>query len=86
VNCPECPDLDGLDRFKARKVAAAQLEEMGILIRVEEYDNNVGFSERAEVPVEPRISMQWFLKYPCTEETAKAVENGDIQYRPARWA
>ena len=86
VNCPDCPDLDGLDRFKARKVAAAQLEEMGLLIRVEEYDNNVGFSERAEVPIEPRISMQWFLKYPCTEETAKAVENGDIQYRPARWA
>ena len=45
-----------------------KLEELGLLIRVEEYDNNVGFSERAHVPVEPRISMQWFLKYPCVKE------------------
>ena len=86
VNCPECPDLDGLDRFVARKKAAQKLEELGLLIRVEEYDNNVGFSERAHVPIEPRISMQWFLKYPCVQETADAVASGDITYRPARWA
>ena len=86
VNCPEVPELDGLDRFVARKKAAAMLEEMGILIKVEEYENNVGFSERADVPVEPRISMQWFLKYPSTEETAAAVANDEISYRPARWA
>ena len=86
VNCADCPDLDGLDRFVARKKAAAKLEELGLLIRVEEYDNNVGFSERAHVPIEPRISMQWFLKYPCVKETADAVASGDITYRPARWA
>ncbi|MBK1830383.1 valine--tRNA ligase [Verrucomicrobiaceae bacterium R5-34] len=86
VNCPECPDLDGLDRFVARKKAAQKLEELGLLIKVEEHDNNVGYSERADVPIEPRISMQWFLKYPATEETAEAVAKGDIQYRPARWA
>jgi valyl-tRNA synthetase len=86
VNCPECPDLDGLDRFVARKKAAQKLEDLGLLIRVEEYDNNVGFSERAHVPIEPRISMQWFLKYPCVQETADAVASGDITYRPARWA
>ena len=86
VNCPECPDLDGLDRFVARKKAATKLEELGLLIKVEEYENNVGYSERADVPIEPRISMQWFLKYPETERTAAAVADGDIQYRPARWA
>lgn len=86
VNCPEVPALDGLDRFVARKKAAAMLEEMGLLIKVEEHGNNVGFSERADVPIEPRISMQWFLKYPETERTAKAVADGGIQYRPARWA
>ena len=86
VNCPECPDLDGLDRFVARKKAAEKLEQLGLLIRVEEYDNNVGFSERAHVPIEPRISMQWFLKYPCVKETADAVASGEITYRPARWA
>ncbi|NWK56335.1 valine--tRNA ligase [Verrucomicrobiaceae bacterium N1E253] len=86
VNCPGCPDLDGLDRFVARKKAAAKLEELGLLIRVEEYDNNVGFSERADVPIEPRISMQWFLKYPCVQEAADAVAQGDISFRPARWS
>ena len=86
VNCPECADLDGLDRFVARKKAAEKLDELGLLIKVEEYDNNVGYSERADVPIEPRISMQWFLRYPCVEQTADAVASGDIQYRPARWA
>nr|MCU0752762.1 class I tRNA ligase family protein [Akkermansiaceae bacterium] len=52
----------------------------------EEYENNVGFSERAHVPVEPRISMQWFLKYPCVREAADAVANGEIRFRPERWA
>jgi valyl-tRNA synthetase len=86
IHCPECPDLHGLDRFVARRKAAAKLEEMGLLIKIEEYDNNVGFSERAHVPIEPRISMQWFLKYPCVREAADAVANGDIKFRPERWA
>ena len=86
INCPACPELDGLDRFVARRKAAAMLEEMGLLIKIEEYENNVGYSERGGVPIEPRISMQWFLKYPCITEAAAAVATGDIQFRPARWA
>ncbi len=86
INCPDCPELHGLDRLVARKKAAAMLEDMGLLIRVEEYENNVGFSERGHVPIEPRISMQWFLKYPCVSEAAEAVANGDIKFRPERWA
>ena len=86
VNCPACPDLDGLDRFVARRKAAAKLEEMGLLIGVEEYENNVGYSERADVPIEPRISMQWFLRYPNVKESTDAVANGEIQFRPERWA
>lgn len=86
VNCPAVPELDGLDRFVARKKAAEMLEEMGLLIKVEEHENNVGFSERADVAIEPRISMQWFLKYPSAAEAAQAVAEGEISYRPARWA
>ena len=86
INCPDCPDLHGLERFAARRKAAEKLEEMGLLIKVEEYDNNVGYSERGGVPIEPRISMQWFLKYPKIEEAAAAVANGDIKFRPDRWA
>jgi len=86
VNCPDVAELDGLDRFAARKKAAAMLEEIGLLIKEEEYDNNVGFSERADVPIEPRISMQWFLKYPAVDEATKAVADGEISYRPAHWS
>ena len=86
IECPECPELHGLDRFEARKKAAIMLEERGLLLKVEEYENNVGFSERAHVPVEPRISMQWFLKYPCLKQAADAVANGEIKFRPERWA
>jgi len=85
INCPDMPELDGLDRFVARKKAAEILEERGLLIKAEDYENNVGFSERAGVPVEPRISMQWFLKYPCVEETAQAVASNEIAFRPLRW-
>jgi len=86
VNCPALPEFDGLDRFVARRKAAAKLEEMGLLIGVEEYENNVGYSERGDVPIEPRISMQWFLRYPEIAKSTEAVASGEITFRPARWA
>ena len=48
-------DSISLDRFKARKVAAEKLNELGVLVKEEPYQNNVGFSERADVPIEPPI-------------------------------
>ncbi len=86
IHCPACPDLDGQDRFAARRMATAKLEEMGLLIGIEEYENSVGYSERADVPIEPRISMQWFLRYPMIKESTDAVASGEIQFRPERWA
>jgi valyl-tRNA synthetase len=85
INCPDCPDLDGIDRFKARVKAAEKLAEMGALVKEEDYQNNVGFSERADVPIEPRLSLQWFLKYPSVPRTAEAVERDEIVFRPERW-
>ena len=67
-------DLKGLDRFKARKVAMEKLTELGSLEKEEPYTNNVGFSERADVPIEPRLSEQWFLKYPSVEKSRACVE------------
>src|SRR6267378_843377 len=52
-------DLAGLDRFEARKVATKRLEELGALEKTEPYKNNIGFSERADVPIETRLSEQW---------------------------
>jgi valyl-tRNA synthetase len=85
INCPDCPDFDGLDRFKARKLTALKLAEMGLLVKEEDHQNNVGYSERADVPIEPRLSLQWFLKYPSVQKTAAAVENDEIHFRPERW-
>ena len=86
MNTPDLPEFDGLDRFVARRKATAKLEEMGLLVGVEEYENNVGYSERGNVPIEPRISMQWFLRYPEVAKSTEAVASGDITFRPARWA
>ena len=86
INCPEVPELHGMDRFDARRKSVEMLEASGLMVNVEDYDNKVGFSERANVPIEPRLSMQWFLKYPCVKEAADAVAGGDITFRPARWA
>ena len=85
INCPECPELDGMERFAAREKAAEILEEMGQLVKEEPYENNVGFSERGKVPIEPRLSMQWFLKYPSIDKATEAVANGEITFRPERW-
>ncbi len=66
-------DLRGLDRFKARKVALEKLKELGALEKEEPYTNNIGYSERADVPIEPRLSEQWFLKYPSVKKSRECV-------------
>ncbi|MFZ9855329.1 MAG: valine--tRNA ligase [Limisphaerales bacterium] len=80
------PELAGLDRFVGRKKAAEILEAAGALAAVEPYSNNVGFSERADVPVEPRLSEQWFLKYPSVAEAKACVADGNLRFFPDRWA
>jgi valyl-tRNA synthetase len=78
-------EFDGMERFKARKFAVEKLDGLGLLIDAEDYDNNVGFSERGGVPIEPRLSEQWYLKYPKVEEAKRAVEKGIIRFHPKRW-
>ena len=85
INCPAVPELDGLDRFEARKRAAEILQERGLLAKTEPYENNVGFSDRSEVPIEPRLSEQWFLRYPKTKEALAVVREHLIRFYPAHW-
>ena len=76
----------GKDRFEVRKEIAVDLEKEGCLVKTEEYLNKVGFSERTNVVIEPRLSMQWFCKM---EEFSKPalehVMNNDIQFHPAKF-
>ncbi|HEX4653297.1 MAG TPA: valine--tRNA ligase [Candidatus Udaeobacter sp.] len=85
INCPAEPQLDLLDRFKAREKAAELLQGRGALAKTEPYENNVGFSDRSDVPIEPRISEQWFLRYPKTEEALALVRDHLIRFFPAHW-
>ncbi|MBO5255264.1 MAG: valine--tRNA ligase, partial [Opitutales bacterium] len=78
-------DFCGLDRFVARDKAVEKLRQMGQLIAVEDYENNVGFSERGGQPIEPRLSDQWFMRYPKVAEAKVAVESGAIKFWPRRW-
>ncbi len=80
------PDFAGMERFAAREAAVRKLEEMGLLVRVEDYANSVGYSERADVPIEPRLSEQWFLRYPQVPAALEAVTSGKIRFVPERWA
>ena len=85
INCPAVPELDLLDRFKAREKAAESLQAMGALAKTEAYENNVGFSDRSDVPIEPRISEQWFLRYPKTKEALAVVRDHLIRFFPPHW-
>lgn len=79
-------DLAGLERFEGRKKAVELLREMEALTKEEPHQNNVGYSERAGVPIEPRLSEQWFLKYPSVKPSQDVVAKGDMQFHPDRWA
>jgi valyl-tRNA synthetase len=79
-------DLAGMERFAARKRAAELLAEIGSLVKEDPYQNNLGYSERADVPIESRLSEQWFLKYPSVKESQEVVANGEMKFYPDRWA
>ena len=78
--------LVGEDRFNARKLIVPMLEGAGNLVKTEDYMNKVGFSERTDAVIEPKLSLQWFLK--MKELSAPALEhvmNDDVQLQPAKF-
>ena len=85
INCPAVPDLDGLERFEAREKAGELLRARGALAKTEPHENNVGFSDRSDVPIEPRLSEQWFLRYPKTKEALAVVRDHLIRFFPPHW-
>jgi len=83
----QSPLYVGMDRMECRKVIAGDLEKAGLLERVEDYENKVGYSERnADTPVEPRLCMQWFLKMQHFADIAlPPVMNDQLKFYPSKY-
>ena len=76
----------GMDRFAVREQIVCDLEAAGLLEKTEDYVNKVGFSERTNVPIEPKLSMQWFLKMDGLAKPAlDAVMNDEIRFYPPKF-
>jgi valyl-tRNA synthetase len=75
----------GMDRYEARKAIVAELDALGLLVKVEEHVHNVGTHDRCHTTVEPMIKKQWFVKMDeMIKPAVEAVKNGDIQLMPER--
>ena len=76
----------GQDRLDVRRQIEKDLEAAGLMERVESYVNKVGFSERTNVPIEPKLSMQWFLKMQHFADLAlPPVMNDEIKFYPTKF-
>ena len=76
----------GMDRFYCRKQIVEDLQAAGLVEKIEDYDNKVGYSERTNVPIEPRLSLQWFVKMQHFADIAlPPVMNDDIVFYPAKY-
>lgn len=80
------PKYAGMDRYEARKAIVKDLEEGGYLVKVEEHAHSVGTCYRCGTTIEPRASLQWFVKMePLAKPAIEAVKNGDIRFVPERF-
>lgn len=78
---------EGMDRYECRKQMIKDLDEMGLLVKIEEHSHNVGQCYRCGTTVEPIISRQWFVKMkPLAEPAIEAVKRGDTKFVPERFS
>lgn len=76
----------GQERFAVRKQIAVDLQQAGLMEKIEDYDNKIGCSERTGVPIEPKLSMQWFLKMQHFADLAlPPVMNDEIKFYPTKY-
>ena len=76
----------GMDRFDCRKQIAEDLKAAGLMEKIEDYDNKVGYSERTNVPIEPRLSLQWFIRMQHFADIAlPPVMNDEIVFYPTKY-
>ncbi|MCR5310730.1 MAG: valine--tRNA ligase [Lachnospiraceae bacterium] len=75
----------GMDRYEARKAIVKELDEMGLLVRIEDYTHNVGTHDRCKTTIEPMIKKQWFVKMDeLIKPAVKAIQTGEIKLVPER--
>jgi valyl-tRNA synthetase len=83
-NVPE--EFRNLDRYEARKRVAAKFEELGLIEKIEDYTNKVGYSQRGNVPIEPYLSEQWFMKMDdLCRPALRVVLEGKVNFHPEHW-
>ncbi len=76
---------EGMERYEARKAIVKELDEMGLLVRIEEYSHNVGTHDRCKTTIEPLVKEQWFVKMEeLIRPAVKAIKNGEIKLIPER--
>ncbi len=77
--------FQGMDRYEARKAIVKELDEMGLLVKIEDYTHNVGTHDRCKTTIEPLIKKQWFVKMDeLIKPAVKAVKDGEIKLVPER--
>ena len=82
----EAGPYEGLDRFDCRKAVVKDLEQLGLLIKIEPYQHSVGHCYRCKTVVEPNLSKQWFVRVkPLAQEAIAAVESGKTRIIPDMW-
>ncbi len=82
----EAGPYEGLDRFECRKAVVKDLEQLGLLVKIEPYQHSVGHCYRCRTVVEPNLSKQWFVRVkPLAEEAITAVESGKTRIIPDMW-
>ena len=83
---PNVRKYHGMDRFDCRKQIVEDLKALNLVEKIEDYDNKVGYSERTNVPIEPRLSLQWFVKMQHFADIAlPPVMNDDIVFYPTKY-
>jgi len=79
-------EFQKLDRYEVRKKVIARLEELGLLHKIEDYTNKVGYSQRGNVPIEPYLSEQWFMKMDdLCKPALQVVLDGKVKFHPEHW-
>ncbi len=81
----QCGKFNGLERLAARDQIVAELERLGFIEKIEDYENQVGYCYRCKNVVEPYISQQWFVRADIAKEAISKVNSGEAEFFPKHW-